>query len=340
VEVSSPPLVVGDDPLFDSHRALGPHPERPERLVAARAALEGVTHERAASRDASDGELALAHAPALVETLARFEGQLGMLDADTFVAPSSVAAARRASGVGLAVVEQTRARPSGRGLALLRPPGHHATRDRAMGFCLFNHVAVAAAAALHTGEPRVAIVDFDVHHGNGTQDVFYRDGRVLFVSLHQFPFYPGTGAVDEVGEGEGRGATVNVPLSEGAGDAAYALAFESVVLPALARFEPTLLLVSAGFDGHARDPLAHMQLTERGYAHMVGELSRFAGERPLALFLEGGYDLPALEASLAASLRALGPSAPPSEPSPPLPFGPVAPQHAHELRLARARHGL
>jgi acetoin utilization deacetylase AcuC-like enzyme len=206
-----------------------------------------------------------------------------------------------------------------------------------MGFCLLNNAAVAAAAARARGADRVAIVDWDVHHGNGTQEMFYADPSVLYVSLHQFPFYPGTGAADELGSGEGMGHTVNVPLSPGAGDAVYVAAFERIVAPIVEQFDPDLLLVSAGFDAHRRDPLASMALSEWGYAAMLDRLMRSlprgaAGR--IALLLEGGYDLTALSDSLRASLEVLGGD----EPGPkslPEELGP-----GHEADLARAHAAL
>lgn len=311
-------LYVAFDPLFFQHKSRGYHPERPERLAAARRGVDKIEAEGARvvalpPRDASHAELLRVHAARYLDELGRLQGHYAALDADTYLAPISMDAAFRAAGGAIALVEALIAAgddEARQGVALLRPPGHHAMRDHGMGFCLLNNVAVAAAAAIHGGLGRVAIVDWDVHHGNGTQDIFWSDGRVLFISLHESPLYPGTGAAREVGEGAGRGLTVNVPLPAAAGDATYRLAFDEVVLPALRGFRPELVLVSAGFDAHARDPLASMQLTEIGYGWMGSALRAIADESAggrLGVVLEGGYDLSALEESLTASLRgALG----------------------------------
>jgi acetoin utilization deacetylase AcuC-like enzyme len=333
-------LALVDDPLFSRHRADEPHPERPERLDAARAALARADLSMArlelAPRDARPEELERVHEPAFLEQLGRAADQRGYFDADTYFAPRSVAAARRAAGGSIALVESLRGGSARFGLGLLRPPGHHARPANAMGFCLLNNVAVAAAHARAQGAERVLIVDWDVHHGNGTQEIFYRDPSVLYLSLHQWPFYPGTGAVGEVGEGDGVGYTVNVPLSAGADDAVYQAAFERIVAPVAAAFDPDLVLVSAGFDAHARDPLANMRVTEQGFALMltrlVSSLPRGAAGR-LGLLLEGGYDLAALGASLAATLQCL------EEPAvaPPVP-GEISAQHAAELRRAEQVH--
>jgi acetoin utilization deacetylase AcuC-like enzyme len=209
-----------------------------------------------------------------------------------------------AAGGTVALVDALIDGPHKQGVALVRPPGHHARPDHAMGFCLLNNVAIAAAHARARGLARVAIVDWDVHHGNGTQDAFAADPSVLYVSTHQFPFYPGTGAVLEVGSGEGKGFTVNVPLTAGGGDAVYRAAFERVILPVLAEYKPELILVSAGFDASARDPLAEMTLSADAFGWM-GRALRKAADRDaqgrIALVLEGGYDLVALEAGLLAA---------------------------------------
>jgi acetoin utilization deacetylase AcuC-like enzyme len=246
-----------------------------------------------------------------VEALEHLAGHEGLLDSDTYLARGSVGAATRAAGGAVALVDALLDDQLDRGIALLRPPGHHARPSAAMGFCLYNNVAVAAAHALARGVERVAIVDWDVHHGNGTQEMFFADPHVLYISLHQWgnSFYPGTGAADEVGHGPGRGFTVNVPLSEGAQAADYVAAFERVVMPVLDSYGPELLLVSAGFDAHRDDPLAGMLLDAETYGWMTAQLTDAAGKSArgkIALLLEGGYDLPALERSLAASVRVLG----------------------------------
>ena len=306
------PLAVVDDPLFSEHRAEDPHPERPERLEAARAAVARadltIAKTPLGGRDASDEELARVHAPAYIAELERSRGRSGYLDPDTYYGPRSVAAARRAAGSAVALIEALSGGAAAYGLALLRPPGHHARSHTAMGFCLINNVAVAAAAARAGGAERVAIVDWDVHHGNGTQEMFYDDPHVLYVSLHQFPFYPGTGAPEETGRAEGRGYTVNVALSAGADDAAYAASFERIVAPVISQFDPDLVLVSAGFDAHRRDPLAAMTVTDDGYAAMAHALAHAipgGADGRIGLFLEGGYDLEGLRGALRATLEAI-----------------------------------
>ncbi len=308
-----PALALGDDPLFSSHRAVGgQHPERPERLEAARAALAradlDLTRLELEPRDASEEQLLRVHEQAYLEQLGRVAGKQGWFDADTYYCATSTAAARRAAGAATALVDALLEGRASFGLGLLRPPGHHARPGAAMGFCLLNNVAVAAAHARARGVDRVLVLDWDVHHGNGTQEIFYGDPSVLYVSLHESPFYPGTGAGDEVGRGEGRGFTVNLPLCAGANDAVYSAAFERIVAPITEQYRPELVLVSAGFDAHVRDPLAGMCVTESGYATMLEQIlavlpGRGAGR--VALLLEGGYDLRALGSSLLASLRVL-----------------------------------
>jgi acetoin utilization deacetylase AcuC-like enzyme len=341
--IAASDILVTTDPLFNEHRSRGYHPERPERLGAAERAVErcagaGLRTVTVPPRDATDEDILRVHASEYLQTLQKLDGHHASLDPDTYIAPRSVAAARRAAGSAIALVEAMNRRPAhtSLGVALVRPPGHHATRDRGMGFCLLNNVAIAAAWALANGHSKVAIVDWDVHHGNGTQDIFWADPRVLFISLHQFPYYPGTGDTRERGEGEGRGTTVNIPLSRGAGDEVYEAAFSRIVIPVLDEFAPEMIFVSAGYDAHVRDPLADMNLTDEGYAAMAAAVAGIAQKTAngrVALLLEGGYDLHAMESALSASLAAaagvdsqkLGSSEP----------RPIEPRHAEELARAR-----
>lgn len=248
------------------------------------------------------------HSPSLVRTVAetaRHGG--GWLDPDTFVSPASYNAALHAAGGALQATAAVLDGKVQSCLALVRPPGHHATPDRAMGFCLFNNIAVAGRYALDQGR-RVLVVDFDVHHGNGTQEVFYAEPRLLYFSLHQYPFYPGTGWIGETGSGEGIGATINVPLPAWSGDEEYRRAFAEVLVPAARRFRPDVILVSAGYDAHWADPISLMQVTTGGYAGMAETLRDLAAElcagRSVFL-LEGGYHLPALAHSVRATLEVL-----------------------------------
>jgi acetoin utilization deacetylase AcuC-like enzyme len=261
-----------------------------------------------APRDASREELLRVHAPAHVDRIAATAGRTVRFDADTQAGPRSAAAALRAAGAAVEAVEQVLDGRLDRALCLVRPPGHHAEADRAMGFCLFNNVAVAAAHALSRGLSRVAVVDFDVHHGNGTQHSFDEDPRLLYVSSHAFPFYPGTGALDERGRGRGRGFTVNLPLPPGMGDGEYARLYRDLVEPIGRAFDPELVLVSAGFDAWGGDPLAPMALTERGYSELAAvclDLARGSAHGRAVFVLEGGYDLSGLAAAGAAVTQAL-----------------------------------
>jgi len=283
-------------PRFEEHVTPPGHPERMERAhvfdaVAARWVDVGVASR--APRPASRDELLRVHSADYLDAIALLTGRAVMLDPDTFTSPESIEIASLAAGATVQAAEHaiTNHDPA---FALVRPPGHHAERDRAMGFCLYNNVAVAAAHGIASGLERVAIVDIDVHHGNGTQWMFYDDPKVLYVSTHQYPFYPGTGAANEVGTGEGAGFTFNVPLEMGATDADYALVYRAAVLPVIEEFAPELVLVSAGFDAHERDPLASMRVTTDGYASMVRQLVKAATNGSIAFVTEGGYDLGAL----------------------------------------------
>jgi acetoin utilization deacetylase AcuC-like enzyme len=294
-----------DDARFDLHASPAYHPERPERLIAARAAVRNtsasVAWKSVDVREASADELARVHDPRFIEVLDRLRGEEGFLDPDTYISKESVEVARLAAGGTLAMVDAILDGGVKVGVALPRPPGHHARANRAMGFCLLNNVAIAAAHARARGLRRVAIIDWDVHHGNGTQEMFYDDPSVLYASLHQFPFYPGTGATHETGEGDGRGYTVNIPLAAHGDDTIYRGAFDRILMPVLDAYAPELVLVSAGFDASARDPLAQMELTARAFRHMAEDLRDIATKHAagrIALILEGGYDLVALESGL------------------------------------------
>ncbi|MDE3096714.1 MAG: histone deacetylase [Chloroflexota bacterium] len=290
------------DPAFLDHDT-GEHVENGARMAATMSLLEEsgllARVRRVAAPAASDDDLALVHDRRYVEAVRRAAQAGGAwADPDTLITPRSFDVAARVVGGTLAALDAVLARDVESAFCLVRPPGHHATPVQAMGFCLFNHVAVAAAhARQRRGIERVAIVDIDVHHGNGTQDAFYGDPSVLYISTHEYPFYPGSGAATESGAGAGQGFTINVPLPAGCGDAAYARVFDEVVLPALRRFRPGLLLVSAGFDAHFADPLANERLSVDGYGALAGRLIAAARELcggRLLLALEGGYDLVAL----------------------------------------------
>ena len=285
------------------------HPEAPARLAAVLQALHtGLPHLQWREAPlASNGQIARVHSEEMIfQVLETPIGDIVRIDADTVLSPGSAAAALRASGAGVAAVDAVMSGKINRAFCAVRPPGHHATASAAMGFCLFNNIAVAAAHALaEHGLERVAIVDFDVHHGNGTQDIFEREPRVLYLSSHQAPLYPGTGASDETGVGN----VVNAPLPPGAGSAVFRSAWSDRLLPALDLFAPQLVLVSAGFDGHRLDPLADLGLGADDYAWLstqLAELSvRHAGGR-IVSFLEGGYSLTALRECSVAHLAGLG----------------------------------
>ncbi|MGE0394040.1 MAG: histone deacetylase [Vicinamibacterales bacterium] len=301
---------------FSNHLTPPGHPECVERAevmqaVAAEARAAGIAVLE--PQPATDAQLLRVHEATYLRAVLATSGRPVAFDADTMTSPESVELARLAAGAACQAVDVVLDGQARRAAAFVRPPGHHAESGLAMGFCLFNNIAVVAAHARAHGVGRVAIVDFDVHHGNGTQWSFYDDPSVLFISTHQFPFYPGTGAAAEAGAGAGLGFTVNVPMEAGCGDADYATVFDRVVLPVVRRFRPELLLVSAGFDAHAADPLAGMQVTTDGFGRMCRTLVRLADEvchGRIVAVTEGGYDLPALGGSLRALVAAFGEMAP------------------------------
>ena len=308
------------DEIFTHHRAPSGHPERPARVEAVRDALLAAhvaqRGSQVAIRTATDEELARVHSGAYLTELERLvPGKSGWLDPDTYYSPETWNAARAAAGSACELATQVLSGQLTQGIAVVRPPGHHATRDTAMGFCLLNNVAAAAAAARAAGAARVAIVDWDVHHGNGTQDIFWTDPDVLYISVHQFPYYPGTGAASEVGGPGALGATMNVGLPAGSRDGDYCAVFDHVFVPKLEAWKPDLILISAGFDAYEHDPLAGMRVTHAGFAQLAARLrsvaERVCGGRLVAV-LEGGYDLDGLGGGMAATLGALVAPSPPA----------------------------
>ena len=304
------PLVIVSSKRFVDHVTPAGHPERPERaqtLQAVAASFKERGGEVIEPRAATDEDLLRVHAEEHVEAIAATRGKATMIDEDTFTSPDSDEIARLAAGAVLTGVDRVLDGPKGsRSLVLVRPPGHHAEADRAMGFCLYSNIAVGAAYARSRGCARVAIVDYDVHHGNGTQWIFYEDPTVLFVSSHQYPFYPGTGARSEKGRGAGLGYTLNIPLDAGAKDDEIEREYADQVIPALRAFKPDLLMVSAGFDAHEMDPLGQLRMTSEGFGRLTKALVDFANDAcggRMVLVTEGGYDLEALSASLAAVIE-------------------------------------
>jgi acetoin utilization deacetylase AcuC-like enzyme len=317
--MTRPRVGLYDHPLFREHDSGFGHPERPERLDALRRGLrESGIEEKLrllTPRPATPAELLRVHTEEHLSHVASTRGRTVRFDPDTQAGPRSYDAALLAAGTVVDAVDRVLDGELDRAFCAVRPPGHHAPADRAMGFCLFNNVAVAAAHALHRGLARVAIVDIDVHHGNGTQDIFWTDERVLYVSSHAYPFYPGTGAIDEVGEGGGRGFTVNLPLPQGTGDAGYARVYREVVEPIGKAFDPELVLVSCGFDAFRGDPLAGMDLSPAGYAQIMAVCLGVAGgtaEGKVVVALEGGYLLEAIARAGATVIASLlgAPAAP------------------------------
>lgn len=323
-------------PTCLEHRPGAHHPDSPGRLAAIHAALDAakLAGTMVAATPVQAAKLTGVHSADHVDRVMAVAGKNAMLDPDTVASPRSVEAALLAAGGAIQAVDAVMDGKADNAWVLVRPPGHHATVNAAMGFCFFNNVAVAAQHALERGLERVAVVDWDVHHGNGTQDIFYDRRDVLFMSTHQYPFYPGGGRAQERGKGEGLGYSVNIPLPAGAHDGDLMAAFHDVMLPVAHAFQPQLVLVSAGFDAHMRDPVGDMEVSTEGFAALAGavlDLARQSCGGKAVLVLEGGYDVDALGECVVACARIMnGAAAPPLR-------GNAALARGH-IRDARALH--
>ena len=309
------PLTLISSTRFADHVTPVGHPERPER-AGVFDAVAGAFRARGGRvvepRVATDDDLVRVHTRDYIDAIASTRGKATMIDEDTFTSPESDEIARLAAGAVLTGVDRVLdGPPESRALVMVRPPGHHAEADRAMGFCLYNSIAVGAAYARSRGCSRVAIVDYDVHHGNGTQWMFYEDPTVLFVSSHQYPFYPGTGAASEQGRGLGLGFTLNIPLGAGAMDAEIERKYQQQVYPKLREFKPDLLMISAGFDAHELDPLGQLRMTTDGFDRLTRALFAEADalcQGRVVVVTEGGYDLAAVSQCLTRIVESSAPS--------------------------------
>ena len=310
VRIDTDKIGILTDKSFLLHDTGPGHPESPDRLKAVEEAINEISDDivRIKAREASREELLLVHRPEYVERILSLDpGGLIMLDADTSFSAHTKSAALKAAGGVLETVDGVANGDFSKALCAVRPPGHHAEPSRAMGFCIFNNIAIGAAYALTKRDiQRVAIIDWDLHHGNGTQDIFYQRDDVLYVSLHQYPYYPGSGSADERGARKGTGYTINIPMAAGSTDGDYREAFATVIIPALTDFRPQMLFISAGFDAHRDDPLGGMNLSSEFYGEMTAMLKKVADQfcdgRVISV-LEGGYSLSALKESVLFHLR-------------------------------------
>ncbi|MCK4910583.1 MAG: histone deacetylase [Thermodesulfovibrionales bacterium] len=293
------------DDIFLKHKTQHGHPERPERLVSIMNTLrdsdiwDSLIH--LSPRKATDEELLAVHTPGHIEHM---KNLVGYADPDTYVSEDSLEAALYAAGAVLVAIDRCRSGEIERAFCAVRPPGHHAEADRAMGFCMFNNVAVGARYAQKLGYKRIFIIDFDVHHGNGTQHMFYDDPDVFYFSTHQWPHYPGTGRLEETGTDKGAGTTANFPMDSGAGLKEYAVIYNDILPKKVASFDPDMIIVSAGYDLHVQDPLSGIRITDEGINTIVSAIVR-SKDIPAVFALEGGYDLDALSASVLTTIKNL-----------------------------------
>ena len=336
------------DPIYLKHDT-GAHVENYQRLVATMEVLkESGTLEKVTGispRAANIGELSLVHSDQHIDRVESYSTRGGgWLDGDTVTSPDSYTVALYAAGGALRGLDAVITGEVDHVFSLIRPPGHHATPNQAMGFCLFNNIAIAAKYAIQNyGLERILIADFDVHHGNGTEEIFYGDPGVLYFSSHQYPHYPGTGYINDDGYGEGKGTTVNIPLPAFCGDAEYHRTYEEILIPVARRFQPQLILVSAGYDVHWADQLSAMQLTVAGFADIVRIIKEAADELcqgKLLISLEGGYDFKALSFSIRATLEVLLGETLSEDPLGP-PMGAMGPRNVDDiLEQVEGLHGL
>jgi acetoin utilization deacetylase AcuC-like enzyme len=336
--IMTTPAIIQDDRYLE-HSAGQGHPESPDRLRAINKLISAEFSDlpRIPPRLAEESELALIHDPFYIQRVANTEGRVhSQLDPDTGLSARSYEIARLAAGGLLNGIDSLFNRQSGTGnpqpvFAFVRPPGHHAEQDRAMGFCIFNNIAIAAAYAKERyGLKRILIVDWDLHHGNGTQHAFYDDPSVLFFSSHQYPYYPGSGAFEETGRGKGEGFTINAPFPHGFGDAEYVQVYSAVLNPVALEFRPELVLVSAGFDPYFRDPLGGMKVTGEGFGALAGIVRSIADAScpgKILITLEGGYNPQGLQEGVRSVLKALKGA--------PSPAAPHAPAQAAQVTIER-----
>jgi acetoin utilization deacetylase AcuC-like enzyme len=324
------PIYFSHPSSLEHETGLG-HPERPDRIRAIEAELQRrdwLGWERREAPAASMEQLLRVHPQQYVDAVREVSSRAGAFDLDTPTSTGSWDAALHAAGGACALVDELQSGRSRVGFAGLRPPGHHAEATRAMGFCLFANVSIAARHALALGAERVLVLDWDVHHGNGTNAIFHESAEVLFASIHQYPFYPGTGALEDVGSGEGEGYSLNLPVPEGSGEVVFASLVEHVVAPVARAFAPDLVLVSAGFDAHRDDPVGGCTLETESFGQLARQTLALAGDAPVGAVLEGGYDLDALALSTAETMAALADGGEPD----PVELLPIAEEAAGHVR--------